>query len=139
MLGLQPVELGLGNGLPGINLLDQAETICGVATARCRLFSRLRELLQCVLAHRLQHAESPFPVGLECRLEETLVDERVNALEDGGGTVLPTTRCNPLRSVECEAAYEDRELAEQRLPGRVEQVVAPGDRLSHRLQARRRI
>src|SRR3954470_10046050 len=83
LLGLQAVELGLGNGLPGIDMVDQTEAIGGVATARGRLFPRFRESLQRVLAHRLQHAESPFPIGLGCGLKETLFDESGDALEDG--------------------------------------------------------
>jgi hypothetical protein len=132
VLGLQAIEPRLRHRQPGIAVLRQTETVCGVAAPSFCLLPGLHESLQRVLADGLQHAESSLSVQLFGGLQKTLVDQRGHTLENGDGSRF--TPCNPLCSVEGEAAGEDRELAEQRLCGWIKQIVTPGDRLPHRLQ-----
>src|SRR3954451_14307493 len=133
MLGLQSVEPVLGNGLPEVVELRQIETVRRVTTAGRCLFSSFCQAFERVLADRLQHVEPPLPIDLFRGLQETFVDQSADALEDG--------RSNGylLCSLEREAADEDRELTKHHLRYWVKQFVAPGDRLSHRLQACRGI
>ena len=81
---------------------------------------RRGELLGRVLADRLEHQEAV----VADRLHEARVDEGFEAVEIRAGDLL--------RGRERERAREDGEAGEERLDGRIEEVVAPFDRRSQR-------
>ena len=96
VLILQSVEPRRGHCLPGVGVLCQTETVRRVTSPRSPFLSGLREPLQRVLAHRLQHPEAPFSVPLHRDLHEALVDQCGESIEDGEG-VAALRGCQPLR------------------------------------------
>ena len=103
----------------------------------CRL-AALGQPLQPELADRLQHREAWLVPRRLDPPQQTLVDQRGDAVQeiDAG---LPGRRHDRLRRVEREAAGEDGQAAEERLLRGVKQVVAPGDRVPHRPQPLRAV
>ena len=102
------------------------------------LLAARRQPLQPELADRLQH---PVARLLRLRaadlLHDALLDQRRDAVERIEPAVAHAgDRFGP-RQV--EAADEDGQAAKERLLGRVEQVVAPGDGVAHRPQPVRQV
>src|SRR3712207_649395 len=119
-----------------------------------------RQSLQSELADRLQHPEANASQPTVRRrllpLKQTAVDEKGDTVENVRGNrrqgtgngrrpsscslfPVPGSPADGFRRVEGEAAGEDREAAEQRLLVGREEVVAPGDGVAHRLEARRHV
>jgi hypothetical protein len=91
--------------------------------------------LQSILAHRLQHVEPRFSLELLLLTEQALVDEGSNAREDIKAS-LGIDDC--LGRFDGAAAGKDGQLAKQCLVCGREQIVTPGDGITHRLLSGRK-
>jgi hypothetical protein len=98
-----------------------------VARSKLVLFIHFSELLERVLANRLEHRQSWLAL---CRvhLEEALVEEGRQSLDD-----VETGAADRFGCPERPAAGEHGEACEQRTVGLVERLVAPLERLAQRL------
>ena len=90
------------------------------------------------LTHRLEHQVARLIPAVRQQVDQALVDERRHAIQHIERTVAARVADLP-RGVEREAAGEDGEAPEERLLVRGEQVVAPGDRVAHRLLPGRQV
>ena len=90
-------------------------------------------------ADRLQHHEPRVGV-LGVLAQEALVDEARQAVEHvEGGAPARLRPADGLGGLELEAAHEHGDRGEEALDGRVQEVVAPGDRAAQRLLPRRQV
>ena len=88
------------------------------------------ELLERVLADRLEHPEARLAVGVFAQpQQQALLDQRVEVFEHVGRAVGVADRG---RGLEPQAADEHAQAPEQRLLPLEQQVVAPGDRVAQR-------
>ena len=88
------------------------------------------ELLERVLADRLEHPEARLAVGVLAQpQQQALLDERVEVFE---GVARAVRVADGRGRLEPEAADEDGQAPEQRLLPLEQQVVAPGDRVAQR-------
>ena len=90
-----------------------------------------------VLPDRLEQAEARLAVGAVGLADEALVDERREALEHLAQVRL--VAADGVGDLQRAAAGEDSEPRQQSLLGRLEQVVAPVDRIAERALPRRQI
>ena len=114
--------------------LRQATAQAAWASRTAALLPAGRQPLQRVLADRLQHAEAGRAVEADLTRLIRLVVERApirsrteEAVSPSGPRDRRPNTPDRLRGLQGEAADEDGQAAEERLLGRGEQVVAPGD------------
>ena len=123
-------ELGLGGD-------HELQVALGVPPAQLVELAFGLEPLERVLPDRLEQAEARLAVGAVRLADEALVDERGETLED-----LPEVHlvaADGVGDLQRAAAREDAEPRQQRLLGRLEQVVAPVDRVAQRPLPRRQV
>src|SRR4029079_11741683 len=94
----------------------------------------LSQPLQRILADRLQHGEAWLVITSCDTLHHLLVEERVQPIEDACSQ-RSYRSANLLSGVECPAAGEDSQAAEQELLTHIEQLIAPVDRRTQRALA----
>ena len=123
-------ELGLGRQ-------HQLEVALGVPPAQRPRARPAPRALERVLPDRLEQPEARLAVGAVRLPDEALVDERGEALEHLAEVHL--VAADGVGDLERAAAREDAEPREQGLLGRLEQVVAPVDRVAERALPRRQV
>ena len=116
----------------GLGLLGQGQAPGGESVSGRFALATGFQLLQPILAHRLQHAEARLALDSLLLAQQTLVDQRGHAGED---IERPIRTRHRLRRLDRAAAGKDRQPAEEDLLLRGEQIVAPGDGIAHRLLA----
>ena len=114
--------------------LDQLEVALGVAAAHLLELTAFLELLERVLADRLEQPEARLAVRRRPTAGRGSCRRATRAFERLRRTPFPRGR-NGIRELERAAAGEDAEPGEERLLGRLEQVVAPVDRVPQRALA----
>ncbi len=117
-------------------LLRHPQIPRGVTQPHLLLLAGRRQSLQPVLADGFEHGEAWLAVRLLLLDQQAAVRRGGEAVQRRRPGAVPLTR-DGLRRLHGPAASEDRQPAEERLLVRREQVVAPGDGLSHRPQALR--
>src|SRR4051812_14743431 len=109
-----------------VSMISQGEKCIGVCLTHG---IRLRQFLQTLLGKledALQHGEADLPTGTLLLSQQTLLNERLYAVEKidleaaGGAT-------DRLRGFEAAAARKHPQSCEEHLLQRIEEVVAPGD------------
>jgi hypothetical protein len=143
VVGVQPVEhLPAGGKKPcrPVSLGERQEER-RVAVPDLIFFPALRQPLQPKLADRFEQQKPRFARGRVDRLEQTLTGEAGEAVEDRvGGSVsgrssdLRPPTSDHVRGLQREAVLENGEAAKEDLLAGGEEVVAPGDGITHRAQ-----
>ena len=107
MLLLEPIEplRPLLGGEGGAPFLGEHEEVRGVRLSRSKLLAAVRELLQRILADRLEHQEAGLTAARLPRLKEALVHEGADA-RDHVEAQVPIRIGHGLRGLEGEAAGE---------------------------------
>jgi hypothetical protein len=93
---------------------------------RVRVVASL-ELLARVIPNRLEHEEARLSVGSRLGAEETVLEQRLDAVEVGSA--------HRVRRIEAESAGEDAQPREQAPVLFVQQIEAPVERCAQRLLA----
>src|SRR5712692_10352409 len=96
------------------------------------------QLLQCILANRLQEQQACFAPLLLGLLEQVLVDQRSHSIQHLSGLI--TERGGDgLSCLKCAATHENGEPPEETLLPGAQQIITPRDRIAQRLLAQREI
>ncbi len=136
-LGQQGAMPGQGGRVPvaGVGGLEERNHGLGMAAPRCGGLAGVFQAFQRELARHLQQPEAPA-VTLRQHLHERLRDQALQVVEHLP-VVEPVAGRHRLRRRQVEAAREHRQAAEHGLLRVVEQRVAPLQRGTQRLLARR--
>jgi hypothetical protein len=121
--------------------MRQLEQVIDPAVAQLGQAAGAGQLLVRVLADGFQHAEAHFAAGQLVALEETLVDQRLQAVQHrrAGANLVQRFAHDGRRGFDGTAASEDRQLAEERPLVIREQVIAVADGLAERALAHRQV
>ena len=103
-----------------------------MAVAECVRLAPLAELVQRVLADRLEHGEPHVAVEVVADAHEALLRETLESADDVERRRVAGDPADGLRRLDRRATREHAEASEQPLILRVEQVVAPVDRAAQR-------
>lgn len=137
MLRFQPGEPDplLATSQLAFRLLGTSEIVrCMLPLDRSALATR-RQLLQRVRVGCLEHPNACLRSTVHLGAEQMMFEQRLHPVEDRGGREI-VTGANRLRPSHCPAAAKDRQPPEQPPFVLIEQIVAPGDCVPHRLLAR---
>ena len=113
-------------------LRDAEEDVCMAPLQGVRLRGSV-ELFAGVLAQGLEHGEARLAIRCDLHAQQTVVHERRDGVEHGAAGRAVAHRFGGAGR---EAAGKHRQVTEEGLFCRREQVVAPGDRTAERLQPR---
>src|SRR6478609_11343760 len=113
-----------------------------MSVSNCFRLAACRQLLPTELPNCLQHLVSRHAIAPSSLSEQTVFDQGGDSIQEvrgeRGRAIAPFVVNSPSggpRGLKREPANEHREAAEQRLLSFVEEVVAPADRVAHRLLA----
>ena len=147
VLGVQPRQPGdrLRPGQCRAGLLGQRQVVGGVPPPDLPGFGPLGQQLGAVFPDGLQHGQprrgrrGVIASGRGChrRPEQAAAHERCHQVQDG--RVFAAVRTDCFRRFQRAAAHEHTQPPEQRLLRLVQQVIAPGDRVSHGLLPGRQV
>ena len=130
----QPGELRLARAQVAPGLLRQRQAPDRMAVPGRRLLAASRQLITGKLADGLQHRKAGLGARWFFPADQVLVQQRTDPVQ-GVGPEVNQSAGDGLRRLEREATGEDRQVAEERLLVRGQQVVTPGDRVAHRALA----